>query len=166
MSRASVSTTALWSRRAAPSGPDNAAPERAPKAWGKDDIVEPLAAAANLPAPMGDLSRATVDQLLDTACSVLPRSPIQLDKRRRSIRRLAEHLSGFEGGTWQARWEASGWETSEEPLASMNPAPTASWRMTSGLSWLVAMRAVVPSVRTLRRDVVSGWLEKTELRVR
>jgi hypothetical protein len=95
--------------------------------------------------------------LIAAACSVLPRSAIQLDKRGRSIRRLAEHLIAFPGETWQQRWDASGWESSATPLASLNPSPPTSWTMTSGFSWLVALRVLVPSIRVLRRNAVSDF---------
>jgi integrase len=95
--------------------------------------------------------------LAAAACSVLPRSAVQLDKRRRSIRRVAEHLSALPGVTWQQRWDASGWESSATPLASLNPSPTASWTMTSGFSWLVALRVLVPSIRVLQRNAVSDF---------
>ena len=111
----------------------------------------------HLPQPHGDLSAAPVDELIAAACSVLPRSAIQLDKRGRSIRRLAEHLIAFPGETWQQRWDASGWESSATPLASLNPSPPTSWTMTSGFSWLVALRVLVPSIRVLRRNAVSDF---------
>jgi len=161
MSRASVSTTAVWTRRDAPRDGDDGelfvheGPAR--RRWGQANVVEPRAPEPHLPQPLGDVSAAPVDELVAAACSVLPRSAIQLDKRGRSIRRLAEHLSTFPGLTWQQRWDASGWESSPTPLASLNPSPTASWTMTSGFSWLVAIRALVPSIRVLRRNAVSDF---------
>jgi integrase len=155
VSRAATSTTGVWSRRPAVSAPDGETPGR--KRWGTADIVEPAAPAANLPEPFGDLSRATIDDLTHMACSVLPRSDIQLDKRRRSIRRMAEHLSQFPGDTWQQRWEASGFEDGGSRIGELNPPKTASWTMTSGFSWLVAMRVLVPSLPVLVRTVVDDY---------
>ncbi|WP_175417204.1 tyrosine-type recombinase/integrase [Arthrobacter sp. 24S4-2] len=157
MSRANVSTTGIWSRRELPAATASEVPARSWQIGGSTDIVTPAAAPRNLPAPLGDLSRASIAELQAAACSLLPRSGIQLDKRRRSIRKVAEHLSTFEGGAWQERWDASGYDTSEERLASLNPPASKSWTMTSGLTWLVGMRVIVPSVLTLRRDVVSDF---------
>ncbi|GAA1817614.1 site-specific integrase [Agromyces neolithicus] len=156
MSRAAASTTAVWSRRDAPQEGD-VGDARVGKSWGKADVVASVAPAPHLPHPHGDLDAAPAETLIAAACSVLPRSSIQLDKRARSIRRLVEHLSAFPGATWQERWEASGWESSSTPLASLNPSPTASWTMTSGFSWLVALRVLVPSLRVLRRNAVSDF---------
>lgn len=154
MSRASVATTGIWSRRELA---DDEVPPASRHIGGKGTMVSPLAAPRNLPLPLGDLSKASIAELQTAACTCLPRSPVMLEKRRRSIRKVAEHLSGFEGSTWQERWDASGWDTSAERLASLNPPPTKSWTMTSGLTWLVAMRVIVPSVLTLHRDVVSDF---------
>ncbi|WP_433862716.1 tyrosine-type recombinase/integrase [Streptomyces sp. L7] len=44
-------------------------------------------------------------------------------------------------------------------LASLNPAPAASWTMTSGFSWLVALRVLVPSLRVLRTTAVSDFFK-------
>jgi integrase len=156
MTRAPASTTAVWSRRDPPQV-GNAPDSRARKVGGQADVVEPVAPEPRLPLPHGDLSAASADCLIEVACSVLPRSAIQLEKRGRSIRRLVEHLSGFPGDTWQERWEASGWELSVTPLASLNPSPPTSWTMTSGFSWLVALRVLVPSLRVLRRNAVSDF---------
>lgn len=154
MSRANVATTGIWSRRVL------ARDEVASGSWhigGAGTMVTPEAAARNLPTPFGDLSMASSTALQAAACTVLPRSPVMLEKRRRSIRKVAEHLSAFDGLTWQDRWDAAGWDTSEERLASLNPPPSKSWTMTSGLTWLVGMRVIVPSVLTLRRDTVSDF---------
>jgi integrase len=161
MSRASVSTTGVWTRRDAPQDGSDREPfvheGPARRRWGQANVVEPEAPEPDLPQPHGDLSKAPVEDLIAAACSVLPRSAVQLDKRGRSIRHLAEHLSAFPGVSWQERWEASGWESSTTSLASLNPSPTASWTMTSGFSWLVALRVLVPSLRVLRRTAVSDF---------
>ncbi|PUB19813.1 phage integrase family protein, partial [Promicromonospora sp. AC04] len=161
MSRASVSTTGIWTRRDAPQDGNDREPfvheGPARRRWGQANVVEPKAPEPDLPQPHGDLSAAPVEDLIAAACSVLPRSAVQLEKRGRSIRRLAEHLSTFPGVTWQQRWEASGWESSATSLASLNPSPTASWTMTSGFSWLVALRVLVPSLRVLQRTAVSDF---------
>lgn len=161
MSRAVAATTAVWRRREVPREDDGREPFShegpARRRWGQADVVEPLAPEPRLPQPGGDLTAASVADLTTAACGVLPRSSVQLSKRRRSIRHLAEHLATFPGLTWQERWLASGWESSLTPLASLNPAPTASWTMTSGFSWLVALRVLVPSIRVLRRNTVSDF---------
>lgn len=120
MSRAAASTTAVWSRRDAPQQGDSG-DGRGRKTWGKADVVDPAAPAPHLPHPHGDLDTASAETLIAAACSVLPRSAIQLEKRGRSIRRMVEHLSTFPGATWQERWDASGWESTATPLASLNP---------------------------------------------
>ncbi len=159
MSRALVSTTGVWSRREAPQGDDTRPGSPSKKSWGSAEIVEPRAPQPRLPQPLGDLRSASVEALVSAACSVLPRSATQLDKRARSIRRFTEHLSTFPGDTWQQRWDASGWETSTSALASLNPAPAASWTMTSGFSWLVALRVLVPSLRVLRTGAISDFFK-------
>jgi integrase len=157
MARATVSSTGIWTRRELPAAEAAEIRSRSWQIGGSGAMISPAAAPRNLPMPLGDLSRASIQELQAAACSLLPRSAIQLDKRRRSVRKVAEHLSTFKGGTWQEQWDASGWDTSTERLASLNPPPSKSWTMTSGLTWLVAMRVIVPSVRTLRRDVVCDF---------
>lgn len=158
MSRANVSSTGIWTRREIPADEAAGARLRSALIGGSSATVAPAAAPRNLPAPLGDLSRASIPELQAAACSLLPRSGLQLEKRRRCIRKVTEHLSTFDGLTWQERWDASGYDTSEERLASLNPpASTKSWTMTSGLTWLVGMRVIVPSVLTLRRDVVCDF---------
>ena len=161
MSKASASTTAVWARRDAPSVAEQREPfahEGPPRRrWGQADVIAPQAPPPRLPTPHGDLSHAPAADLITVACSVLPRSVIQLDKRGRSVRHMAEHLATFSGVSWQQRWEASGWDTSTTRLASLNPSTATGWTMTSGFSWLVALRVVVPSMVALRRDAVSDF---------
>lgn len=154
-----MSTTGVWSRREAPQDGDLGSKPSSKKSWGKADVVEPLAPQPRLPHPLGDLSAAPVEALVKAACSVIPRSAIQLDKRSRSIRRFAEHLSTFPGDTWQERWDASGLGTSTTAIRSLNPTPAASWTMTSGFSWFVALRVLVPTLRVLRTNAVSDFFK-------
>jgi len=106
---------------------------------------------------LGDLTEAPIEAVITATCSVLPRSATQLDKRARSVRQLLELLSASPGQTWQQRWEASGWSTSGVPLATLNPPPSKSWTMTSGFSWAVAVRALVPALPALRANAVSDF---------
>src|SRR5262249_10501107 len=81
------------------------------------DAIKPAPAApAGPPRPFGDLSRAPAEDLVRLAGDELGS---QLDspraKRRWGTRHLLEHLTGFDGGTWQERWLASGLDTGQRP---------------------------------------------------
>jgi hypothetical protein len=110
--------------------------------------VTPAAAEPNLPQPVGPVAQAGIDELVRLIDVVYPAGPKStMETRRRSLRRFGEHLAEFPGDTWQDRWLASGWETSDRLIRSMNTDRHHAWTMSAGYKLLTAFRAIVPSAR-------------------
>jgi integrase len=120
-------------------------------------VITPAPATPKLPQPVGELSTASVDELVRLAGSLLPGGRNLQGARRRSVRTFAEHLAGFSGATWQDRWVVSGWEELHRPIRVLNPPNGAGWSVTLGFKWLAAMRVIVPSSRAVRLNAVPDY---------
>ncbi|MEJ3656248.1 site-specific integrase [Actinomycetes bacterium KLBMP 9759] len=120
--------------------------------------MTPVAAEPNLPQPAGPVAQAGIDELVRLIDVVYPAGPKStMETRRRSLRRFGEHLAEFPGDTWQDRWLASEWETSDRLIRSMNTDRHHAWTMSAGYKLLAAFRAIVPSVRALRRHALPDY---------
>lgn len=120
-------------------------------------VLAPCPAPPNLPQPAGPVTTMDIDALVGLVGAVNPGSASAVDKRRRSVRRFAEHLAAFPGDDWQQRWSASGWDHSDELIRTLNTARSHTWSMSAGFKLMAAMRAIVPSVRALRRNAPQDY---------
>ncbi|MFF4757818.1 hypothetical protein [Streptomyces sp. NPDC001292] len=76
------------------------------------------ASATTVPRPFGDLSSATPQLIGQLAHDVSPDAAAQ---HRASARRVLAYLGGFEGSTWQQRWDASPLGRGEITAAGLDP---------------------------------------------
>lgn len=91
------------------------------------------ALATIVPRPFGDLSVATPQLIGQLAYEAPPTAAARTaEQHRASTRRILAYLGGFEGGTWQQRWDASPWAAARSlPLIW---APTGPGRSTASAS--------------------------------
>jgi integrase len=129
----------------------------APKFDPGRSVLTPAPPVPNLPQPAGPVAGMGIDELVRLVGEVNPGTRSAVDKRRRSLRMFAEHLSAFPGGSWQERWFASGWETTDQLIRTLNPPRADAWSMSAGFKLMAALRAIVPSVRALRRNAPQDY---------
>lgn len=116
------------------------------------DTVEAAPAAPTTPPqPFGNLSRASIGDLVKLAGDKLGS---QLDspraKRRSGARHLLEYLNALDGLTWQERWLASGLDTGERPVSDLDPDKYRGYNLTHGLKALLCLRVITPSLTAFR----------------
>ncbi|MCX4983920.1 hypothetical protein [Streptomyces sp. NBC_00572] len=104
--RTTVETYTVRNRRQNyDSAPNQTEPRRFTSASLK---AAPAPRPAKHPAPFGDLSQASIDDLCELARHAWPNQGRSLvEKRTAGIRMLFGHLESLSGQTWQERWEAS-----------------------------------------------------------
>lgn len=98
------------------------------------------ASATTVPRPFGDLSAATPQLIGQLAHAASPAASARTaEQHRASTRRVLAYLGGFEGSTWQQRWDASPWAAARSrPLTW---APTGPGRSTASASGLCSASA-------------------------
>ncbi|MFK4687752.1 tyrosine-type recombinase/integrase [Streptomyces pristinaespiralis] len=158
MPRGITSSTARTTRRDLP--PPEALAARF------DGNVEPIAAVAArpaLPQPHGNLAAAGQDQLVQAVDRLTAgMSSGTRCKQRQGVRMITDLLTAHPGATWQERWLVSG-------MDAEGPAPVLpgikEWTRPGGgsvhrgLTYLMALRAVQPSVAALRRHELPQMAE-------
>ncbi|MEG8184204.1 site-specific integrase [Nocardia terpenica] len=119
-------------------------------------VVDTHAVKPSTPAvpvwPYGDLSRAGADELAKFAAEPMFGADLASSaaKRRRGARRILIYLLGFEGATWQKRWEASGLDVGEYPISCLAEDMNRGYETTYGLRALLFMRVIRPSIPAFR----------------
>ncbi|MGW2090234.1 tyrosine-type recombinase/integrase [Streptomyces sp. NPDC001880] len=115
------------------------------------------------PAPFGDLTAATIEELCRLATQILPGEQKSVrDKRRLGVRMLFGHLATFPGNTWQERWEASGFN--EEGASSVNVLARPgvgydSGNLISALRMAFSLRIFQPSLPGFRANMFIRYPE-------
>ncbi|MFJ1797223.1 tyrosine-type recombinase/integrase [Kitasatospora griseola] len=118
---------------------------------------------ARPPRPLGDLSRARVEDVVEAIGSHFaeqlgaPRTSVM----RRALRELLAHLEGFLGQTWQERWEAAGLNERDRPVIDIagDNRPLRQ-RLLTAVGLVFAARVVRPSLfafRSYRFPRFTGW---------
>src|ERR1035441_451172 len=82
-------------------------------------VPAPPPAPARLPRSLGDYSTASAGEVAAVAAAHFCPSEKNLYRTRRGMVELLGHLAGFPGCTWQERWEASGHDAGQRPLAGL-----------------------------------------------
>lgn len=114
------------------------------------------------PGPFGDLSTASVKQITDVAGKAWRQSGISSPAdRKRGTGMLLEYLAGFEGATWQDRWEASGLNERERPISELGGLgdPSRVLTVNRGLRSLFCLRVVRPSLEAFRTNWLKGYAD-------
>lgn len=109
--------------------------------------------ATEPPQPFGDLSRAGTAEIIKLAGDELGS---QLEsprvKRRAGARNLLEYLAGFDGATWQERWEASDLDAGGRPVSALAEVKFHGYNLTHGLKALCCLRVLRPSLVAFRSN--------------
>lgn len=122
----------------------------------------PLPAAP--PGRFGDLSRASIEEITGLAAQPpVPVSPATVSNRRGGARMILQHLAGCDGATWQERWEASGLNASDQPVASMSDHRRARQLLVSGMRMLFQWRVVRPSLAAVHANHLAGYADSFRL---
>jgi site-specific recombinase XerC len=104
------------------------------------------------PRPRGELDAADVEQIREIAAAVWPHPPSRRTSRDRGLRRLLEHLAGFDGETWQQRWHASGLNGRGRPVRDLVAGDGHRAELTQAFEALCCLRIVEPSLEAFRSN--------------
>jgi hypothetical protein len=108
------------------------------------------------PAPFGDLTTASVKDLGDLAAQILRgQSNSVTQKRVRGVGMLFGHLATMPGGTWQERWEGSGFNDERAPSVTVLARPYVRYdrsNLISALKMAFGMRVIQPSLSGFRAN--------------
>jgi site-specific recombinase XerD len=106
-----------------------------------------------LPMPLGDLSRASVEEIAEAIGGhfALDVGAPRASEIRRAVRELLTHLEGFPGATWQERWEAAGHNERDRPVTAIAGDRTKfRQRLITAVAMLFAARVVRPGLLAFR----------------
>ncbi|MFF8024774.1 site-specific integrase [Streptomyces sp. NPDC007896] len=108
------------------------------------------------PAPFGDLTSASVDDLCALVAEIFNGEAKSVgEKRRRGIRRLFGHLAALPGETWQERWEASGFNDENALSVTVLARPEVRYdssNLISALKTAFSLRVFQPSLSGFRAN--------------
>ncbi|MFD3944935.1 tyrosine-type recombinase/integrase [Streptomyces sp. NPDC058579] len=116
--------------------------------------------ATVLPRPRGDLSAATPHLIGLLAHDALPyAAAATAAAHRASTRQVLSYLSGFEGSTWQQRWDASPLGRGEISVGDLGT--NGSGRNNGvGVRALLCLRVVQPKLLVLTKHNFSGFADQ------
>jgi hypothetical protein len=116
--------------------------------WNHDKLVPPV--PANPPRPPGDLSTATVEEILAIAEPVWAHTkPVRLHLRA-GLPILLSELEQAPGDTWQQPWEARGLNDGSLVPADLVTGKKPRGHMTCSARILFCLRVVRPSLHALK----------------
>lgn len=115
------------------------------------------------PAPFGDLTAASVEDLCHLAMEIIPSEKKSVrEKRRQGVRMLFGHLETLPGATWQERWEASGFNDEKAPSVNTLARPGVGYdssNLISALRMAFSLRVVQPSLPGFRANMFVRYPE-------
>jgi site-specific recombinase XerD len=121
-----------------------------------DQIEAQLALATSVPRPFGDLSAATAQLIGQLAHDLSPdAAAATAAEHRASTRRVLAYLGGFEGSTWQQRWDASPLGRGEITAADLGTNRTGRSHSV-GVRALFCLRVVQPTLLVMRKHNFKG----------
>lgn len=102
------------------------------------------------PGRHGDLSRASIDQLVALTRGVWPAGSTAVGNRRLAVRRFLAHLETLPGDTWQERWDASDLAAGGRRLGLKETDEIAPYRASVGMKLMFCLRVIRPTLPALR----------------
>ena len=123
-------------------------------------VPRPPPLPATPPGPFGDLSRTSVEEIAKLA--VQPPAPVSastISNRRHGVRMILRHLAGFDGATWQERWEAAGLDNPDRPVAGLSGHPRTCQLLVTGMRMLFQWRVVRPGLTAVHANHLAGYAE-------
>lgn len=118
------------------------------------------ASATTVPRPFGDLSTATsqlIGQLAHEACPAAAAATAA--EHRASTRRVLAYLDGFEGSTWQQRWDASPLGRGGITAADLGTNQTGR-NHSVGVRALFCLRVVQPTLLVMKKHNFNGFADQ------
>lgn len=123
-------------------------------------IPKPPPLPAVPPGRYGDLARAPAEKI--TALAAQPPVPVSsatISNRRCGTEIVLQHLAGFDGTTWQQRWEMAGLDGPERPAAGLSSNKRARQLLQCGMRMLFMMRVVRPALAAVHANHLPGYAE-------
>ena len=118
----------------------------------------PLPAAP--PGRFGDLARASIEEITGLAAQPpVPVSASTIANRRHGVRMILQHLAGFDGATWQERWEAAGLNGPDRPVAGLSGHRRTRHLLLGGMRLLFQWRVIRPSLAAVHANHLAGYAE-------
>ncbi|WP_405407175.1 tyrosine-type recombinase/integrase [Streptomyces decoyicus] len=118
------------------------------------------ALATTVPRPFGDLSAATPQLIGQLAHDASPAAAAPTAAQHRaSTRRVLAYLAGFEGSTWQQRWDASHLGHGEITAAELGTNRTGQ-KYSVGVRALFCLRVVQPTLLVMKKHHFNGFADQ------
>jgi hypothetical protein len=115
------------------------------------------AVAATPPRPFGDLANASAGHIANLAGSFGPGTAQTRRSRTAATLEMLAYLAGFDGGTWQQRWEASPLGRGEVSASELDLVPAPTYQLTTGVRQLFCLRVIQPSLLAFRRHTFQAF---------
>ena len=112
------------------------------------------------PGPFGDLSGTPMEEIADLS-EVTPRPVAKstISNRRHGTRMLLQHLEGFDGSTWQDRWETAGLNERDRPVSALADQDRTRQLLVQGMRMLFQWRVVRPSITAVHANHLVGYAD-------
>lgn len=121
--------------------------------------ITPQPATATIPPrPHGDLSRAPVEALVGLAKGTWHGHRDTIRLRGLATREVLTYLSGFDGDTWQQRWDTSPLGRAEIGVGDLRAADNRFLPLGYGLRTLFCLRVVQPALLAFRRAPLPDYV--------
>ena len=118
----------------------------------------PLPAAP--PGRFGDLARASTEEITGLAAQPpVPVSASTIANRRHGLGMILQHLAGFDGATWQERWEAAGLNGPDRPVAGLSGHRRTRHLLLGGMRLLFQWRVIRPSLAAVHANHLVSYAE-------
>ncbi|MCP2365806.1 site-specific recombinase XerD [Nonomuraea thailandensis] len=125
-------------------------------------IAEEPPVPDNPPRPVGELSAATIDEVVTAVRDAFADvSRNTLDNYRHGMRCLLEHLAEHPGQSWQQRWEAAGFNERDRPVADLaGDDSKGRSRLLTATGAAFAMRLIQPSMAAMQANVAPQYVRR------
>jgi integrase len=112
------------------------------------------------PGRFGDLTRASVEEITGLAAQPpVPVSASTISNRRHGTAMILRHLAGFDGATWQQRWETAGLDDPDRPVAGLSGHRRTRLLLLCGVRMLFQWRVVRPCLGAVHANRLPGYAE-------
>lgn len=111
------------------------------------------------PGPHGDLSRASIDQLVTLTREVWHAASTSVRNRCRAMRSFLSHLETLPGDTWQERWDASDLAAGTSRLGRKGMDQIATYRASVGLKLMFCLRVIRPTLPAFRAHAIHHYAD-------
>ncbi|MBF6102380.1 tyrosine-type recombinase/integrase [Nocardia cyriacigeorgica] len=117
------------------------------------------------PGRFGDLSRASIEEIVVAASRFHAEDGANSVKRRQGVRAALAFLADQPGDTWQERWEAAGLNERDRPFGhQVEPVVKHRRQLTAGgLRELFCLRVIRPSVAAFRSNRLANYSPRFRL---